>query len=305
MSWLPLSAGQRLGNWCAPLAVRLPGRARDSMMTNLGLCFPELDAASKLRLATESLANGIASMLELGPLWNWDRERVLAQVREVRGLDRLERAVASGRGAVLLGPHLGSWEMLGLYVSERLPMTSLYRPPKVPGLESPLRNARARFGANLVPADAGGVRALFRTLQRGGIAGVLPDQDPGASGGVFAPFFGVMVRTSTLAVRLIAGTDAVPILGLGERLERGAGYRLHFLELDADPLRCGDDERATRALNLELEGLIRRFPRHYLWTYRRFRHLPPGSSNPYRRRGAPPLVAEVAADGTSGITPAP
>ena len=178
MSWLPLSAGQRLGNWFAPLAVRVPGRARNSMMTNLGLCFPELGAAEKRKLATESLANATASMLELGPLWSWPRERVLSLVREVVGLERIEGAIASRRGVVLLGPHLGSWEIVGLWVSARMPMTSLYRPPKVPGLEDPLRGARAR-AARTSSRPTPAARALFRTPQRGEVVGVLPDQDPG------------------------------------------------------------------------------------------------------------------------------
>src|SRR5206468_10100731 len=115
-SWLPLSAGQRLGAWLAPLAVRIPGRARDSVLTNLALCFPDLEEGERRRLAEECLAQGIAAMLELGPLWNWPRERVLSLVREVNGLERLDAAISSGRGAVLLGPHLGAWEAAGLFM---------------------------------------------------------------------------------------------------------------------------------------------------------------------------------------------
>lgn len=294
-SWLSLSAGQRLSIGIAPLAVRIPGRARDSILTNLALCFPNLGEAERRCLAQQSLAEGIAAMLELGPLWTWRRERVLALVREVNGLEKLEAAVSSGRGAVLLGPHLGAWEIAGLFASTRVPMTSLYRPPRVRALEHRLRHARERFGARLVPADAGGVRTLFRTLQRGEAVAVLPDQDPGQDGGIFAPFFGVPAKTSTLTARLLAATDAAAILSWAERLEHGRGYRIHFLELDPGLLRCGDIQRATCALNLELESLIRQFPRQYLWSYRRFRHRPPGHRNPYRH-GIAQMGAVVVAE---------
>jgi len=300
-SWLPLSAGQRAGELLAPLVLRFPGRVRDSIATNLALCFPDLGEAERQRLARESLAESIAAMLELGPLWHWGRARVLALVREVDGLERLDAAISSGRGAVILGPHLGAWEIAGLFASTRAPMTTLYRPPRVPGLERCLTRARERFGARLVPADVRGVRTLFRTLQRGGVVGLLPDQDPGPGAGVFAPFFGVLARTSTLAVKLLTSTDATPILSWAERLERGQGYRLHYLELDQGPLRCGDVERATRALNLEIERLVRRFPRQYLWTYRRFRHRPPGQGNPYRSA----RVASAAAESGSGSASPP
>jgi len=300
-SWLPLSVGQRLGAGLAPLAMRIPGRARDSILTNLALCFPNLSEAERLRLARETLVEGIASMFELGPLWKWSRERILSLVREVNGLEVLYAAVSTGRGAVLIGPHLGAWELAGLFASTRVPMTSLYRPPRVRGLDRCLREARERFGARLVPADSGGVRVLFRTLQRGEAVAVLPDQDPGQDGGIFAPFFGIPAKTSTLTARLMAGTAAAAILGWAERLERGRGYRLHFVELDAGALRCGDIERATCALNLELERVIRQLPRQYMWSYRRFRHRPPGQRNPYLHG------IEQCFDGErpTGVTPAP
>ncbi len=290
-----------MGGWLAPFLSRIPGRARDSVLTNLALCFPNLGDAERRRLAEECLAEAVAAMFELGPLWTWRRERVLALVREVAGLERVQAAISCGRGVVLIGPHLGAWEMAGLFASAQVPMTSLYRPPRVRGLELRLRRARERFGARLVPADAGGVRNLFRALQRGEAVGVLPDQDPGQDGGIFAPFFGVPAKTSTLTARLLASTDAAAILSWAERLSDGRGYRMHFIELDPGLLRCGDIERATSALNLELERLIRQFPRQYLWSYRRFRHRPPGHRNPYRHG----IEHCVASEQASGVTPTP
>lgn len=300
-SWLPLSAGQRLSAGLAPIAVRFSGRARDSILTNLTLCFPNLGPAERMRLARETLREGIASMFELGPLWRWPRERVLSLVRDVHGSEVLDAAVSSGRGAVFIGPHLGAWELAGLFTSTRIPMTSLYRPPRVRMLDGTLRRARERFGARLVPADAGGVRALFRALRRGEAVGVLPDQDPGQAGGIFAPFFGVAAKTSTLTARLIAGSEAMAILGWAERLERGRGYRMHYVELDGGLFRCGDIERATCALNLELERVIRQFTCQYMWSYRRFRHRPAGHRNPYRHG----IEQCREAERPSGVTPTP
>ncbi|NOT29023.1 MAG: lysophospholipid acyltransferase family protein [Planctomycetes bacterium] len=282
-SLLPLCVSHELGAWLAPLAIRFKGRARDSLLLNLELCFPDASPAARKELARASLAESFRTMLELGPLWCWDKPRVLSLVREVVGLEKLDAALASGRGVVLLGPHLGAWEMVGLYVSARAPTTSLYRAPRVPQLDGLYRRARERFGARLVPADAGGVRELYRALQRGELVGVLPDQDPGPGAGLFAPFFGVLANTSALTARLIASTRAVPLFGWAERLERGAGFRLHFVEPESSALRNPVDvEQATRALNLELERLILCRPQQYLWSYRRFRNRPGGEANPYR-----------------------
>jgi len=283
-SLLPWSATQRLGRYLARVAIRFPGRARDSMLLNLSMCFPELDPLARGRLALESLTEAFRTMLELGPLWRWRRERVLGLVREVVGLERLEAALSSGRGVVLLGPHLGAWEMVGLYVSSRAAMTSLYRPPRVRRLDGLCRRARERFGARLVPADVSGVRELYRALRRGELVGVLPDQDPGNHAGVFAPFFGCPANTGTLAMRLLSSTEAVPLFAWAERLEHQRGYRLHFVAPQNEDMRHGEDlAGAARSLNLELERLIRERPQQYLWSYQRFRSRPAGQPNPYRR----------------------
>jgi KDO2-lipid IV(A) lauroyltransferase len=292
-SLLSMGATYRLGGWLAPRALRFQGRARDSLLLNLELCFPDLSPAARAELARASLAEAFRTMLELGPLWCWKRERVLSLVKEVVGLERLDAALAKGRGVVLLGPHLGAWEMVGLYVSARAPVTSLYRAPRVLQLEGLYRRARGRFGAKLAPADAGGVRELYRALQRGELVGVLPDQDPGHGGGVFAPFFGVPANTSTLSARLVARTGAAPLFAWAERLERGAGFRLHIVEPTCAALRtCEDVEHAVLALNQELERLILCRPEQYLWSYRRFRHRPEGQPNPYRHGIAQITAAE-------------
>jgi KDO2-lipid IV(A) lauroyltransferase len=217
---------------------------------------------------------------------------VLSLVSEVVGLDLLEAAVSSGRGTLLLGPHLGAWEVVGLFVSAHHSMTSLYRPSREPALDRRLVRARERFGARLVPADARGLRALFRVLRRGGVVGILPDQNPGAGAGVLAPLFGIPARTSTLTARLLDASGAVPLLTWAERLDRGRGFRLHFVETDADALRDDDPVRAASALNRELERLIRGSPDQYLWSYRRFRHGPPDAPTPYRsgRRQRAPVA---------------
>jgi hypothetical protein len=87
-------------------------------------------------------------------------------------------------------PHLGAWGLAGLWFATHVPMTTLYRAPRVREMEPVYSSARRRSGATLV-SGAGGVRALYEALGRGEVAALLPDQDPRSGGGIFAPFFGV------------------------------------------------------------------------------------------------------------------
>ena len=307
MSWLPLSAGQRLGNWFAPLAVRVPGRARNSMMTNLGLWLPELGAAGSASSRRRASPTPPPPMLELGPLWAGPASASCRSCARwwVSGASR--GAIAS-RGAAwsLLGPHLGSWEIV-VAVGERAHADDLALPAAegARARGSAAQRARALARTSSRPTPAACARSSG-TLRRGEVVGVLPDQDPGRTAASSRRSSVSRCARARSAVRLIAGTDAVPILGLGERLERGRGYRIHFLELDtgaaAQPGRRAGDARASTS---RLEGLIRRYPDQYLWTYRRFRVTrPPGGVNPYRRGERADLLAG-GRGGIAGVTRSP
>lgn len=219
-------------------------------------------------------------MAEVGLLWLGTREHVLRCVRSIHGEDALRQAVADGRGVLMISPHIGAWELMGLYLSMHYPMTSMYRPPRVHELDTLMRHARERFGARLVPTDTSGVRAQLQALKKGELVGVLPDQDPGTEGGAFAPFFGVAANTVTFVPRLLHKTKCAGVFAFAVRLPRGRGFDLYFEAISADAA-SDDSSIALRAINNQVEQIARRFPEQYLWSYERFRTRPDGGRDPY------------------------
>jgi Kdo2-lipid IVA lauroyltransferase/acyltransferase len=123
---------------------------------------------------------------------------------------------------------------------------------------------------------------LFKRLNDGGVVGILPDQQPKAGEGEFAPFFGVQALTMTLLPRLAARSGATVLFGYCERIDAGPGFRLRF---EAAPSQLADRDPAigVRALNAAIEAIARREPSQYQWTYKRYTLRPPGSGedNPY------------------------
>ncbi|MCS6786650.1 MAG: lysophospholipid acyltransferase family protein [Thiobacillaceae bacterium] len=220
---------------------------------------------------------GVAELLAI---WLRPLERVTALVRSVHGGEHLEAARAAGRGVLAMTPHLGCWELAGLYLASRMPIVELYRPPRQPWADRLMRLGRERGLARLATPDMRGVRALLSALRRGDAVGILPDQVASRGDGVWAPFFGRPAYTPTLAFKLARTTGAVPLLLFCERLPWGRGYRLWI-----EPLAPFADDPAAAAaqLNTALEGLIRRHPEQYLWRYRRYKRpgdapLPPGQA---------------------------
>lgn len=218
-------------------------------------------------------------VLELGPLWYWQTERIYDLIKETPDHESLSAALAHGQGAILITPHLGSWELAGLYYSSRYPMTILYRPSRV-GLDGLICAGRSRLGAQLVSTDQRGVRALLQALKRNTLLGVLPDQDPGQGRGLFAPFFSLPANTITLVARLAIHTGAPVFLTYAERLSQGKGFKIHVQRLPN--LTAGESlESVVAAMNAAIEHTIRRLPEQYLWGYKRFKTRPPGMPKVY------------------------
>ncbi len=277
---LPLPVAHALGALIGWGLVVIPNDLRRISRINVPLCLPELAAAEQRRVIRRSLIESGKTMSEAGALWLWPNERVLSLVRKVSGEEQLRAALAHGQGAILAVPHLGAWEMIGLYCSHHYPMTSLYRPPRMVALDALIRHGRERLGAKLVPVDASGVRALYQTLHRGELVGMLPDQEPGAGNGLYAPLFGIQANTMVLLSRLALKTRAPVIFSYAERLPQGRGYHLHFIPAPAT-LNTGTLEQSVTAMNEMVEKLIRRCPQQYQWGYKRFRSRPEGEQTVY------------------------
>ena len=273
---LPLPVAHALGAGLGWLLFIIPNKRRRTAEINLALCFPEKPADARRRLMRRNLIELGKSVVEIGVLWTRPKEKLLRWVRRISGEDELKQAMARGRGLILALPHLGTWEMIGMWGSIRYPMTSLYRTPPMSQMGTLMRAARERFGARLVSADSAGIRALYKALGHGNMVAILPDQVPSTrSGSVFAPFFGIPASTMVLLSRLAAKTGAPVMFGYAERLPRGRGYHLHFLPAPPE-IGQADIEASAGVINAMVEKCVRALPEQYQWVYKRFRGRPPG-----------------------------
>lgn len=283
-SLLPLRLAHGLGTGLGALLGRIPGKTRDTVRTNLKLCFPELDASRRRALERESFRELGRQLLEVGIVWHATSARLEKLVCNPEAMDTLDAMWDRNRGLLLAAPHLGNWELASLYLNQRFPINNLYRPPRDPALEPLLVAFRERTGAHSYPATASGIRNLYKALRKGEMVGILPDQTPGRSG-VFAPFFGQPALTMTLLCQM-ARKSGVPVAFVFcERLRKGRGFRLHVHQGSA---RIADDDpvAAATAMNADIETCVREAPAQYQWTYRRFRRRPEGHPNPYKALSA-------------------
>lgn len=280
-SWMPLPLNHAFGSALGLLFCLIPNSNRHIALINIQQVYPELSPKQQKAMLRANLKQTAKAFLELGPAWYWSSEKLFDKIVEIKGQELVEQAIAKEKGVVFLGPHIGSWELIATYLSVLYPSTILYRPPNVPSIENFMVEARGRFGANMVATDGRGVRSLMKALKNKEVTAILPDQDPGESGGVYAPFFGRPARTMTLVSKLLQKTDSECLFAVMQRLPKGKGYILHFLPA-VEGIASEDAEVATTALNKGVEQCIAIAPEQYLWCYKRYRKPPEGIANIYK-----------------------
>lgn len=277
---LPLPVTHILGSLLGMTLWLFPGQVREVTKRNIALCLPDYTPARQRQLVRRCLQETGKTILETGALWLRPAPAILQLIRHVDGVEHIENAIAAGRGAILATPHLGAWEAAGLYCAARFNITCLYRPLRMPGLEKLVNQARSRAGGNYVPANGRGIRTLYKTLEEGGAVAMLPDQEPQAGSGVFAPFFGTPALTMVFLSRLTAKSGAPIVFVWCERLPWGRGYALHFRQPPQE-IYADDLETSATGINRAVEQCIRECPAQYQWSYKRFRTRPAGENSLY------------------------
>ena len=288
---LPWPLLRALADGVAALSVTVNGREARVARRNLELIRADLDAAAREALMRKIVRTTSRQAFETLRLWTRPAARNLADIVETHGEALFDAALTDSRGLIVAAPHMGNWELLNQWLAAKTPLAILYRPPESAIGEAFLRRVRANAGGEVeqVRAEAAGVRTLLKRLQKGGVVGILPDQQPKAGEGEFAAFFGKPALTMTLLGRLAERSHAQVLFCWCERITgtsvqsmSSPRFALH-VEAAPEGVADADPRRAVAALNAGVEAISRRDFAQYQWTYKRYTLRPPGSGeeNPY------------------------
>jgi KDO2-lipid IV(A) lauroyltransferase len=269
---LALSVGRRLGDLTA---LALPRRRRVTH-ANVAQAFPDLPDADRRRIARRAWQHLGMTAVELVRLLGRPLQATLDEL-SFDGLEHLQAVMREHGRTLVLTAHLGNWEYLS--AAARLagyPLSVVVRPLDSPALDALAEAMRRKTGAALID-KRGALRPVLEALRRGGLVGILLDQNAARREGVFVPFFGRAASTSRslalLSVR--TGTPVVPIF-----IRRDAPGR-HCVVIGPPLARpaVNDPEQAIVELTAQctqaIESAIRSMPEQWLWSHDRWRTRPP------------------------------
>ncbi|MBD0321517.1 MAG: lysophospholipid acyltransferase family protein, partial [Gemmatimonadetes bacterium] len=277
------------------------GIRRAVVEANLRLAYPQADEVwlrDTTRAVYEHLGREAAAILRLSKL---DPQAVIDRTDVTEDWPRLEAALGEGRGVILVTGHYGNWEIAAAAVAARgVPIAAIVRRQGNRLVDARLDGLRRRLGVETIYQSEAPSR-VPRVLRKGGIVGIVGDQDARRAG-IFVPFFGRPASThrgpALFALKLRAPVFAC----VARRLPGGpARYRVSGRQIVTE--RTGELEtdvrELTTALAARLEAEIREAPEQYFWFHRRWKSKPEpareveGTETPQSATGAAPREDEA------------
>jgi KDO2-lipid IV(A) lauroyltransferase len=278
LGWMPRGLSRLLAGLLAWAVYQSMGRLRRVGELNLELAMPQLPGEERKQTLRGVFRHLGWQLVEFCRMPRYTAENTRDWIR-TEGLEHYLRALARGKGVLVLTGHLGAWELSSFYHSLMgYPMGMVIRPLDNRRLDDFVNGIRCMHG-NHVLSKNDFARGLLTAMRAGETVGILMDTNMTPPQGVFVRFFGVTACTASGLARVALKTGAAVLPGF-LLWEPGEGrYVLHFgPELvfartgDAD----SDILAATQQCNDALESWIRRYPDQWLWIHRRWKTRPPG-----------------------------
>jgi len=299
------SLGRGMGGLFACIPLKRPRVAVENLLASFG---PALSRPEAERLYRRLMGHFGAMLFELPHIFTMT-ERSLSRYVTFDHPERMEQALAKGKGCFILTAHFGNWELMSAAACLRYAPNAavVARPMDFPPVERLFIDLRTRFGTEVIPKDHG-MRRIIRVLRENRPIGILLDQNVDWYAGVFVPFMGRPACTNKglALMALKTGAPVVPIYALRQPDGR---YRVVFEEevrLSVTGDKTRDVEENTRIFTEIIESWVSRHPEQWFWFHRRWKTRPfcplPGAGAP-PAEGAPPDSCAAAPGGCSGKGP--
>jgi KDO2-lipid IV(A) lauroyltransferase len=259
---LPLPvASAAMGGLFAVIGPLTPWQGRAAR--NMKLAMPEMTDAERRRV--------------LASMWR-NLGRVIGEfphVHRMVGLGRiefegLENLRGLDGGAILVGAHIGNWE-LGPYAAlqEGHKVAAIYRPLNNQLLAWLLVRRQANYGGDIYRKGREAALGMVSTLRKGQVMCLLVDQQ--LREGIAVPFFGHPAQTSISHVKL-AIKKRVPLIYMRTRRLAGSRFRVSISPPITLPDKDDDDQvlAVASVINRTIEGWIRETPEQWFWPHRRW-----------------------------------
>ncbi|MSQ15120.1 MAG: hypothetical protein EXR50_04565 [Dehalococcoidia bacterium] len=257
---IPLGASYGFARVIADITFLLWRRGRANMLDNMSHVLGANATQREVReMAKRSLRNYAKCMVDYLRLSFMTAEELAGRI-ECHYWDRVESLKNEGKGVVLVGMHMGSWDLGPALLSQRHPVSVIVESFPYSRMNDFVQGIRTRVGMNAIPMERA-ARRILNALRNNHFLGILIDR-PVQENGVPVSFFNattyVPAGAATLSLRTGAPVATFAIIRNKDD---------NFLTLFDDAItveRSGnfenDVQRLTQTIMDSLENMIRSYP---------------------------------------------
>ncbi|MBI3755690.1 MAG: lysophospholipid acyltransferase family protein [Deltaproteobacteria bacterium] len=277
---MPLGLSLFFGMALGRLGFYLDKKHRKIILNNLKTAFGQEKSDDEMDLIARKVFENLGmNFMEFFRL-PWLKEQGLNGYVECEGFENFKKAYDKGKGVIFLTGHFGNWELMAIfYALKNYPVDIVVRDLDSPIVDEFVRWVRAKAG-NRIVAKGRSMRELIRTLSKGGIVGILLDQNVTWSEGVFVYFFNKLACTNKGAALLAAASGAAVVPTF--IIRHGKKHRVVIGE-EVAIKNTGDrtaDQLANTALFTKIiEDFVRKYSEQWFWLHQRWKSRPENDPN--------------------------
>lgn len=275
VSFLPRSVELFLGPLLGRLALFFAAKKRRIAEENIRRCLTELSEEEQRELLRRNSEHWGMVGFEMMHMFSPIPGHFLRYVKKnsvMHDFENWRKAHNKGKGTIIVGCHIGSWEIAAAAGSlAGLTFSIVTRDLTPAWLMKKIESSRLQAGLMAIYQPRT-VPALMRALRKGHCVGFVIDQYAAAPMAVKARFFGYEVDTLAAVGPIAHRTGAAVVPTHNYRDEKGIFQVYLDPELDFGDA-AGDAQRTTQILADMVEDQVRKNPAQWIWGHRRFKNV--------------------------------
>jgi KDO2-lipid IV(A) lauroyltransferase len=246
-------------------------RAAEAQRRILQVFGPDMTAHEARRIAWRSMRNFFFCAIDMARIPRLTRAWIDTHI-EWDGLDLAQTAATGGRGAILVSPHMGSWEMsIAAYNALGASTCIIVGEMKNRRVDAYVNRTRAQSGIEIIPRGGPALRRTVKLLKEGRTLAFTPDLRS-RTPGVRTRFLGAEANLVP-GMGMFAKMAGVPILsGVTTRIGWTRHHIRFFEPIHPDPALDRDEDihRMTQQIMDRFDRAIRDQPDQYFWFNKRW-----------------------------------
>lgn len=269
LTLLPIQIQLFLGGQLGSILLFISPQRKNITQINLQLCFPEKTQIELEKMVKEVFKDIGKGLIETGIAW-WKSDRFIDKL--INKKTDFEHLDSNNEGCLILLKHSTHAELDIRIISRLLRVGGMYKTQTNKVMNYLMIKARNKYLIGTVTNRQ--TRRGLKWLRNGLKFLYAADQDYGAKGSEFVPFFGIQAATITLPSDLFKKGTRVYFFNV---IRVNSSYEIILSEFSQQT----DKDGFLNEMNNFYQKAILETPTQYFWMHRRFKTRPEGEEGFY------------------------